>query len=266
MLTDLVAAKASRALEAADITLRLTKSLGSRAVILSCYAAILRDVNDASEVAFDLVYRDQLFPIRMRRSDIFTLAEIFYAREYAIHTPLPERPLVLDCGANVGLSPIWFLGRYGARVHAFEPEPNNFRLLEINAGGRNDVVVNQAAVGKTKGKVDLHVSSHGATHSVKDASAGAATVSVDGVTLADYLEHRSLEKVDVLKLDVEGSEMDVLEGLGGRLRDIRVIVGELHERFVDAAAFYRLVESFGFRRVRKRPGGEAGVHLFEVAR
>lgn len=267
MLTDLFQDKMDRAFEAADLSFRLTNDARSKAAILSCYAAIMRNPNDAGEVAFDLKFFDSVFPVRMRRSDIFTLAEIFYDREYAIHTPLPDRPLVLDCGANVGLSTIWFLARFvGSSVHAFEPAPDNFRFLELNVGGRNDVVATQAAVGKTPGKVLLHVAEHGAMHSVRDATAGAGSINVDCINLADYLRDRSISRVDVLKLDVEGSEMEVVEGLGDRIDDVGVIVGEFHETLVDEGRFYGYLEKRGFRRVKREQPREAGVHLFELAR
>jgi FkbM family methyltransferase len=267
VLRELIKSKAARAVEAADLSLRLTKDLRSRAALLSCYGGILRDRNDASEVSFELRAGGQRFPVTMRRSDVFTLSEIFYDEEYAIYTRLQERPLVLDCGANVGLSGIWFLSRWpGARVHAFEPEPANFRFLSKNLGSRGDSVVNQAAVGREQGTVELHVAEHGAMHSVKDRSAGARTIDVPCVNLADYLRGKRIDRVDLLKLDVEGSELDVVEGLGSLIDDVGVIVGELHERMVDEAKFYRYVESKGFRRVKRSGAREEGVHLFELAR
>ena len=69
-----------------------------------------------------------------------------------------------------------------------------------------------------------------------------------------------------MKLDVEGSELEALEGLGSRIDRVNVIVGELHGKVVDEAKFYRFVESKGFRRVKRTDAREEGVHLFELAR
>ena len=85
-------------------------------------------------------------------------------------------------------------------------------------------------------------------------------------TIAGELGH---DRVDLLKIDVEGSELDALKGLGARLETVQVIVGEMHETLVDEAAFYRFLEDRGFRRVRKEYYGSGqadGVHAFEVAR
>jgi FkbM family methyltransferase len=259
--------KIDRAREAAFLSLRGTRDLRSKAALLTCYSALLRGAEDHSEVDLTLTVAGSRFPVRMRKSDIFTLAEIFREQQYRMQTPLPRAPLVLDCGSNIGLSAVWFLGQYpGARVHGFEPEPENYRLLERNVGARSDVVLNRAAVGLSAGRTKLHVSHDGATHSVKDAAAGTRTVDVDVISLADYVRERGLGPIDLLKLDVEGSEMDAIEGMGEGVRDVGVIVGEFHEALVDESRFYSYLEQRGFRRVRKSATHEQGVHVFELAR
>jgi FkbM family methyltransferase len=265
MLTDFLKGKLERALEAADLSMHVCKDLHSFTALMSCYAGITRNPNDRSEVSFDLQLSGDRFPITMRKSDIFTLAEIFFDRQYAIHSPLPAHPLVLDCGANVGLSAIWFLAGWpGARLHAFEPEPNNFRLLEMNIGTRTDAVLNRTAVGRESGNALLFVADHGAMHSVKDASVGRRSIDVSCVSLGDYLRAKRIDRVDVLKLDVEGSELDAIEGLGSAIDSVHVIVGELHEKTVDEVRFYRYVEGKSFRLVTRTDAREEGAHHFEL--
>jgi FkbM family methyltransferase len=267
MLTDWLAQKIGRARDAVTLTLRHTRDLRSAAALLSCYAAIFRDPNDPTLVSFDLAFGQRRYRVQMRKSDIFTLGEIFRERQYALVSAVPDAPLVIDGGANVGLSVIWFLARHpGATVHCFEPEPGNLRLLRANVGDRTDVVVNAQALGQRSGRVALHLSESGAMHSVADRDAGAPAVDVDVVDLASYLPRQRLATVDVLKLDIEGSEMDAIEGLGDRIDDVAVIVGEFHERLVDEARFYGYLEQHGFVRVRRQPSGEDDVHIFEVAR
>lgn len=262
-----LAGKARKLVEIADLTLRATTGLGSRAAVLACYAGAIRNPNDRIEVSFNLRSHGTTFPVTIRRGDIFTVAEIFFDREYAIRSPVPATPVVVDCGANVGLSPIWFLASYpGARVHAIEPEPENFRLLTLNVGGRPDVVLTQAAVTRESGTIALSVAEHGALHSVKDTRVGDQTVDVPAINLADYCRGKSIDHIDILKLDIEGSELDVLESLGDLLFRVRIVVGELHETLVDEGQFYRFAEGNGFRRVKREPARESGVHLFELGR
>ena len=259
--------KADRLVEMATIGSRHTRSLSARRALLSCYWAILRDPNDQTEVDIELTVGSVTRSVRMRKSDIFTVAEVFHERQYELLSRVPGHPCIIDAGANVGLATAWFLGRYpGAQVHCFEPDPANAALLSRNVGGAAGVVVHQAAVSKNAGEMQLHLSAVSAMHSLKDSSPGGRTVTVKVISLGDYLREQRIPKVDVLKLDVEGSELDVLEGLGDRLADVSVIVGECHETLVDASAFYRHLESFAFRTVRRVPSSESGVHLFEVAR
>jgi FkbM family methyltransferase len=262
-----VSGKARRLLEITSLTLRLTRDFQSRAALVSCFAGAMHDPNSRVEATLRILWNGAIFPITIRQGDIFTLGEIFFDREYDIVSAVPPNPVVVDCGANVGLSPIWFLASFpGASVHAIEPEPENFRLLTMNVGSRNDVIVTQAAVTQESGTVALSVAEHGAMHSVKDRGVGARTITVPAVNLGDYCRQKGLDRVDLLKLDIEGSELDVLESLGDVLSRVRIVVGELHESLVDDGRFYRFAEASGFRRVKRQAARETGVHLFEIAR
>ena len=262
-------ASAGRRLREAWALLReATPDAASRAALLACYAGIARDPMDAREVALTLRCGALRQPMRMRRSDVYTLAEVFHQREYALVTPLPAAPVVVDCGANVGLSALWFLGTYpGATVHCLEPDPDNVRLLRANLGGRPDVHVHPVAAGAAPGRGTLHLSVHGALHALGPAEGDSgATREVAVTDLAGLMATHGIPRIDLLKLDVEGSEFDVVRGLAPRLADVHVITGELHETRVDEAAFYGFLRGHGFREVARHGTNERGVHMFEVAR
>ena len=257
--------KVDRLYEAASIGLTYTRTARARRALLACYAAILRDPNDQTEVDMDLTIGGTTRSVRLRKSDIFTLAEVLRERQYELRSPVPARPWIIDAGANIGLATLWFLGHYpGARVHCFEPDPSNAALLERNVGTADGVIANRAAVGREDGELLLHISPISAMHSLKESSHGGRAVPVRVYALAGYMRDHDIPAIDVLKLDVEGSELDVLEGLGDRLADVSVIVGECHETLVDESAFYKHLGAFGFRTVRRQSSSEEGVHLFEV--
>jgi FkbM family methyltransferase len=259
--------KLDRLYEVGSIGMTYTRTTRARRALLSCYAGIVRDPNDQTEVDIDLTVGETTRPVRLRKADIFTLAEVFRERQYMVRSRVPARPLIIDAGANIGLATVWFLGQYpGARVHCFEPEPSNAALLERTVGSIEGVVVHQAAVGRDEGETLLHLSPYSAMHSLKESSPESRTVPVHVYELARYLRDHDIRAIDVLKLDVEGSELDVLEGLGDRLADVSVIVGEFHETLVDESAFYGHLAAFGFRTVRRQSSSEEGVHVFEVSR
>jgi len=242
----------------------------SRATLLAAYLSTLRSTTSPHRIRLRLRIGSSVFTVHMRRSDVFVLEEILLQRQYALASTLPARPTIVDAGANIGISALWFAGTYPpGRLFCFEPEPNNFSLLRANLGSLPGAVVEQMAVSATSTPVKMFLSDHGATHSLHSEGAGGSSIQVDACRLDEYLAARSVDRVDLLKIDVEGSEFDVVRGLGDRLDSVGVIVGEFHERLVDGPAFYRYLGDRGFRSVRKTyygTGAADGVHAFELAR
>ncbi|MFN8582560.1 MAG: FkbM family methyltransferase [Gemmatimonadaceae bacterium] len=259
--------KVDRVLEFLSISAGYVPSYRAKRVLLSCYTALLADPVDASDVRLDLAIAGVASELAMRKNDIYTLAEVLRARQYQLRSDVPAHPVIVDGGAHIGLASIWFASVYpGAQLHCFEPEPRNADLLRRNMAQLSAAHVNGAALGRASGTGLLHLAPVPAMHSLKSGTAGEKTVTVPVVALADYLESEHISRVDVLKLDVEGSELDALQGLGERIRDVSVIVGEMHESLVDEGEFYGFLESRGYRLIRREPGDEADVHIFEVAR
>lgn len=266
----MLAARLRRAREATYLLREHARGAGSWAALVACYASVLRSTTEKAEVSLRLRLNGAIYPFRMRKSDIFTLAEILHERQYELHVTLPPAPVIVDAGANIGVSALWLAaGHPGARMHAFEPEPDNFRLLSANLRGLPGMVLNQAAVGDSETPVVLRLAAHGAEHSVVEGASGEGTVSVPSVRLDHYFERQGIDRVDLLKLDVEGHELRALQGLGDRIDAVQAVIGECHERLVDAGAFYAFLESRGFRVLRRTHfgAGEAdGTHVFEATR
>ena len=259
-----------RAFEAIHVVAGYAGDARTAVNLLRCYGHLFRA--GAPDQDVDLVLRigGRRAPFRMRRSDIFTLAEILHEGQYALESPLPPAPLIIDAGANIGVTAIWFLGRFpGARLHCFEPSSANFAYLQANAGTTAGARVIHAALGASGGVATLRLAEHGAMHSTSGAASALGTESVPCIALSDYLQDAGISRVDLLKLDVEGSELDVLRGLGGRLADVGVIIGEVHEALVDAEAFYAHLSAHGFSVVWRRyfqGGARDRVHGFEAVR
>ncbi|MCY4572331.1 MAG: FkbM family methyltransferase [Gemmatimonadetes bacterium] len=125
----------------------------------------------------------------------------------------------VDVGANVGGYSFWVASRMAAsgRVLAVEPNPSLARQLRFNvrANRASDRVgVVEAAVGAESGTGALTVGARnsGENRLVDDAgSAGQATVPVRVATLADLVEEAGMDRIDCLKVDVEGREAEVIQ-------------------------------------------------------
>jgi FkbM family methyltransferase len=155
--------------------------------------------------------------------DIF----VHQSLDFASNAPAPR---ILDCGANIGLASIYFKSRYpNAKLTAFEPDPRLASTCRSNlaaSSGTKQVEVKEAAVWTTHGTVEFicEGTDSGAIASLDEPIQGPVTP-VASVRLRDWLD----EPVDLLKLDVEGAELPVLDDCRDRLCNVRAMFVELHE-------------------------------------
>ena len=136
--------------------------------------------------------------------------------------------IVLDIGAHHGYYTLLASSRVGAegRVFAFEPSPREHKALRehLELNGCRNVVVEELALGREQRVAELYVVSGHETgcnslrRPITEGTAVARKVPV--VRLDDWIEGRRIRRVDFVKLDVEGGELDVLKG-GGKLFERR---------------------------------------------
>ena len=142
-----------------------------------------------------------------------------------ISDQLSAGTVVLDLGMNVGGFAKIVNARYGARVMGVEPVAEYAKLVR-QAGFE----VLKAAVAGEAGKITLHVHpTHGG--SVVETVGGMERVAVEvpAVTLDDVFRHYDLDVVDLVKMDIEGAELAVLEHVSPRtLARIKQITVEFH--------------------------------------
>jgi FkbM family methyltransferase len=150
-------------------------------------------------------------------------------------------PHIIDCGANIGLAIAYLLTHYpDATITAFEPDDETFKVLASNhaQNGWKNVELHQAAV--HRGEERLTFFSHSPKGSVASSfrksverggsafsrSEAARIIEIPTVRLSSYID----QPVDLLKMDVEGSEIAVLEDLveSGKLQFIDQIIMEYH--------------------------------------
>lgn len=164
---------------------------------------------------------------------------------------------VADVGANVGLLTLAMARATGpqGRIHAFEPEPGPRAQLEkmLRLNGLSWVDVHAVAAGAEAGRLKLHVSpiiGHSSLYELPAEEESAAKVmDVEVVTLDQSVE----EPLDVVKIDVEGAELDVLAGMSRHLkkgRDIAVVAefgpGHLARTGVAPEAWWQAFKDQGF--------------------
>ncbi len=164
---------------------------------------------------------------------------------------------ILDAGAYTGLSTVYFAMRYpGAKIIAIEPSEENFALLTRNVSKLENVHAINAALwsessslvltdpgrdywGLTVQESDAHASP-GRTDSLVPNS------KVDALTISDLIDDYEVDRVNLLKLDIEGSEKEVFSNARPWIDRVDAISVELHDRFKPGCtrAFYDAVADF----------------------
>lgn len=184
-------------------------------------------------------------------SDAAAFEQVF-GGAYALDLPFEPR-LILDLGANVGYASVDLALRYPkARVVAVEPEPSNAALLRRNVTALGRVEVVEAAVWPRTGTVALEDPGKG-KWGMRVQAGGRAGV-VRAVTIPELLADAGAERADLVKIDIEGSELDLFSEETGWLTQVGALVIELHDRFRPGCqdAVERTVAQSGvpFRKLR----------------
>lgn len=152
-------------------------------------------------------------------------------------------PFIVDGGAHIGISVLYFKKLYPqARIVAFEPNPEMFRILELNVRQNDlqDVELVNAALSKDGGEMDFYICNetisdyttwawcYGGIKEFYDASLF-KTIKIPSVKLSSYIT----QPVDMLKLDIEGMEVTVLEETESKLQAVKAMHLEFHSDALD---------------------------------
>jgi FkbM family methyltransferase len=213
-------------------------------VLLSRLARVVPAIDREREHSIRVRGDLQLF-YRLNRGDMQSIREVWIDECYRLPFDLvPTR--VVDLGANIGLTSLWFAHRYGcATIIAVEPSPSNARLTRMNLernGVKAEVV--EAAVGPHDGTGFF--AAVGADSNLGRLEAtGRAVPIVSMATLLAKLPEGT--DVDLLKLDIEGGEEALLKENVAWLHRVKSIIAEFHPEVIDYPAAIRAIEQQGFR-------------------
>lgn len=155
---------------------------------------------------------------------LHSIQEIFVDEVYKL--PKTDKSIkIIDCGANIGLSVLYFkMQNQHARITAIEADPLIFNLLKdnIHAYDYDGIELINAAVWKEDTTVSF--SSEGSVGGKMDNQDTGNTVQVPAVRLRSFLH----EKVDFLKIDIEGAEYEVLKDCRDLLKNVDNLFIEFH--------------------------------------
>ena len=181
---------------------------------------------------FDLAVRGLKEPLKLRATasddDRATVWELFYFHAYDAPLPITKWKTILDLGANVGLFAAYLAWR-GVPVETYiaaEPDPKTHALLreQITRLGWKTPRLHNVAVGDRPGT--MRFDSHGPSITRQLSDEGDLEVKV--TTVNALLDDAKVDKVDLMKIDIEGGERSVFEHAGDWAHRVPRIVTELH--------------------------------------
>ena len=144
-----------------------------------------------------------------------TLYENLISRIYERFFRIRSEDIVTDVGAHVGAFALGAAKKASrGRVVAFEPHPGNFQLLlrNIKLNRLTNVVPIKACCGSVSGKAGLSIGPWSATHALTTKTDSSGVIEVTVRTLDEVVNELKLPYVSVIKIDAEGSELEVLKG------------------------------------------------------
>lgn len=161
-----------------------------------------------------------------------------------------EKPVIIDCGANIGMSVIYFKQLYpNAKIVAFEPDAKIFEYLNFNINSFGFSNVELIKKGLWSEETTLRFFSEGADGgriALQDDEQN--IIEIETIKLSEYLRNEA--EVDFLKIDIEGAETEVLLECKEHLKNVQNIFIEYHS-FADKnqtlSTILNILEQNGFR-------------------
>ena len=185
--------------------------------------------------------------IRPGTTDQDVFEEIFIDREYDLELNDPR--FIVDAGAHTGLASVFFAIKYPkAIIVALEPESSNYALLTKNAKAFKNIHAINAGLWSHKCFLQIQ-NPDAATWGFQVAEA-AGEHGIAALSVPDVMSIFGVKQIDVLKMDIEGSEIEVLTHSKSWIDKVQTLIIELHDRFRPgcSASLERAVDGLPFIR------------------
>jgi FkbM family methyltransferase len=175
---------------------------------------------------------DKALCLRPFAKDLSVLYQVFLNRRYYLPRSLllPDGVrVIIDCDANVGIAALFLASRYpNAKIFCVEPHPENFDMLKRNSQSEPRIVsINAAVVGRPTASVRLTLDEAAWGNKLSHNESG---IEVPAITISEICTQHGLERIDVLKVDIEGAEEAVFAD-AEFLSRVRLGIIELHGNY-----------------------------------
>ncbi|MCX6554745.1 MAG: FkbM family methyltransferase [Candidatus Aminicenantes bacterium] len=202
---------------------------------------------------YSLIFKPLI--IRRNTTDYKVFRDVFLYNEFKL--PIHINPkFIIDAGAYTGLSTLYYSLKYPqAKIAAIEPDASNFEILKKHTEKLPNIIRIKAGVWHKNAFlkfVDKNVEEW--SFQVEEVS-GFEKYDVEAVTIDAVLKKAGFDRIDILKLDIEGSEKELFSGNYDVWMDkVNIIVIELHDKKKNGCteSFYSAVDEAKWKEYRER--------------
>ena len=193
--------------------------------------------------------------LREVQSDFYTFGDVIEEDVYGVALRhLPECSTIIDLGANIGLAALYLANAYPtARIFAVEPNRDNFELLKLNVKELTEdkrCVPLQAAAWSTRKALAVDPQwksgAYNAYRLLDKSPPQNASEAVEGFTMEELIASSGFQEVDLLKVDIEGAELELFRDDVAWLARVKAIAIEFHGRSREESDFDRKLAANGF--------------------
>jgi FkbM family methyltransferase len=191
--------------------------------------------------------------LRLETSDFYTLKEILSSGVYGhLLKSVHSAEFIIDLGANIGIASRLFSAHYPvSKILAVEADAGNFVVLQNNVSrliaARRCIAINNAVWSKEQ-LLSVGPVPHGTSFSrikVSEAQMAEGQI-VQAVTMNRLVEISGFPRIDILKVDIEGAEVELFRGNLDWLDSVKAIAIEFHNDSRDESGFDRIMDTRKF--------------------
>ncbi len=175
------------------------------------------------------IFKEFSILLRPKTSDIYVFDLVFLWDEYGRQKYINKINFIIDLGANIGLTTLYFHKEYPeASIIGVEPENSNFEILRLNTKHIDKIQIYNKAIWNKKTKISLI---NNITNDNDGYCFGRGNDNnVETITINELLKNSQYRYIDILKIDIEGGEKNLFyENYENWLPFVRLIIIELHD-------------------------------------
>lgn len=217
---------------------------------IKLFFIIRRSKSEHKELEFYINGLEHPIYLRRNSSDFMVFEEIFIDRIYEIPNRVNKNNIniIIDAGSNVGFSSLYFKLKFPfAKIFALEPHHENFKILKKNTQKYIDIITIDKALWHSATALrfipDIKDSWAFQVEETDEDKAEVISTSINN--LCDEFQ---ISSIDILKLDIEGSEKEVFENSFNWIQKTNIIIVEMHENIRKGAeqAVFNALKSWNY--------------------